>query len=70
MIELAVQPARIAAHPAVVPVIDRIDGVNQGAVNPCAQFMIRTAATQHLDFHAVPGIGGDFRTAEPLAHGR
>jgi hypothetical protein len=32
--------------------------------------MIRTAATQHLDFHAMPGISGNFRSAEPLAHGR
>jgi hypothetical protein len=69
-VKLAVQPVRVAADAAVVPIIDRIDGMNQRAIYPGAQFMIRTAATQHLDFHAVPGIGRYFRAAEPLAHGR
>jgi hypothetical protein len=70
MIELAVQPMHITADTAVIPVIDRIDGMDQHAVDPCAQFVIRAAAAQHLDFHAVPGIGGNFRAAEPLSHRR
>lgn len=68
VIELAVQPVRVAADAAVVPVIDRIDGVNQSAIHPGPQFVIRTAAAQHFDFHAMPGIGRDLGAAEPLAH--
>jgi len=68
IIEFAIQPVYVAADAAVIPVIDRIDGVNQSAVHPGVQFVIGTAATQHLDFHAMPGIGRDLGTAEPLAH--
>lgn len=61
---------RVTAHAAVVPVIGRVDGVDQLFVNPCTQLVIRAITAQHLDFNAVPFIGGDFRPTEPLAHGR
>lgn len=41
--------------------------MDQLVVNPGAQLMIRAIAAQHLDFNAVPFIGGNFRAAEPLA---
>jgi hypothetical protein len=44
--------------------------MHQRAVDPGAQFVIRTAAAQHFDLDAMPGIGRDFGAAEPLTHRR
>jgi hypothetical protein len=57
VVELAVQPVRVTAYTAVVPVVDRVDAVNERAVNPGMQLMIRTIAAQHFNLDAVPLVG-------------